>query len=408
MSKDLFTLLQLFLDQTADRKGMPQRGAVESFVIAYQSFMGMRKNVEESAQKLNQLKTQILPYLESCKKADNVFDNNMIVEMMDLLERQTFQDTLSEGGASATAWGSALCKNEGFLVIDSDHHIVFYNQQIFSIFPHLERHHYPVTEHALKGVSFFALLDENVNQHLYDSLWQKTAVSHREHILHNLQQETCEWEEKLASQNVLHYRSYQGSGGYNLILIQEKTTAQLGTHNLAYMAYYDQLTHTMNRQFFLDRLDYMIQDQQTRMPLALLVIDLDGFKDVNDMYGHDMGDWLLKQVAQRLKKNVRQGDLVSRFGGDEFVILFKNIAHHDSIRALGERLLEAMCEPYARGDITLNISGSMGIATYPNDCSSSHDLLKCADTAMYNIKQQGKKGIRFYSEIVIPKNNVMH
>lgn len=377
-------------------------------MIAYQAFMGMHKNVEDSAQKLDQLKEQTIHSLESFKNDGNAFDKNIIAEMVILLEQQVFQPSSSPQHSKETTLGASPSQDEGFLVLDPDHHIVFYNQRIFSLFPYLERHYYPVTDHSLKGVSFLSLIDENVKQHLYDSLWQKTAVSHKEHILHNLQQDTCEWEEKLASQNVLYYRSYQGYEGYKMIMIQEKTTAQLGTHNLAYMAYYDQLTHTMNRQFFLDRLDYMIQDQQTRMPLALLVIDLDGFKEVNDLYGHDMGDWLLKQVAQRLKKNVRQGDLVSRFGGDEFVILFKNIAHQDFIRALGERLLEAICEPYSRGDIKLTISGSMGIATYPSDCSSSHDLLKCADTAMYNIKQQGKKGIRFYSEIVVPKNNVMH
>src|SRR5690606_35776917 len=142
---------------------------------------------------------------------------------------------------------------------------------------------------------------------------------------------------------ILSYRFQTTLENHKIILIKDQSEASLGRHHLAYLAYYDSLTGTVNRQFFIQRLEHIMKDQDNRTPLAVLVVDLDGFKEINDTHGHEMGDWILKQVAQRLKASIRQGDIVARFGGDEFTVLLKNIMNEEAIRAIADRMLEAIC-----------------------------------------------------------------
>jgi|GEM_PF-4573313 len=166
-------------------------------------------------------------------------------------------------------------------------------------------------------------------------------------------------------------------------------------HHLAYLAYYDSLTHTVNRQFFVQHLEHLIAQNVTK-PFALMAIDLDGFKNVNDTYGHATGDWLLQQVAERLKNILRQGDLICRFGGDEFVILFKNITDRKIIEDIANRALGIIASPFHHDDASLiQVGASVGIAKFPKDGNTADELMQKADAAMYHIKQNGKMGYSF-------------
>jgi len=127
-----------------------------------------------------------------------------------------------------------------------------------------------------------------------------------------------------------------------------------------------------------------------------MMLDLDGFKEVNDSLGHEAGDALLKTMASRLKKAARECDTVSRFGGDEFVILLTDLANEDDTRVVAERVLASVAEPVPFGGQSLSVTTSIGIAVFPRDGEDAETLLKCADIAMYEAKAGGRNGYRHY------------
>ncbi len=307
-----------------------------------------------------------------------------------------------------------------FFLLDHDNTIISHNKRVFDLFPHLQREYNTnanveavpsATEtdvSVLSGQDFIQLLRTNFKHHVYERALQDNSEKYIKDIETKFNQSQNEWQERLANGHVLAYRLQTTPENNKILLIKEQTPTTLGRHHLAYLAYYDSLTGTVNRQFFIQRLEQMLNDAHHRIPVALIVIDLDGFKEVNDTHGHEMGDWVLQQVAQRLKTSVRQGDIVARFGGDEFTVLLKNLASEETIRTIAERMLESVCHPYVRGCATLTIGASMGIARYPFDTESPSFLINHADTAMYSVKQHGKNGLRFYHELVLPKNSIVH
>jgi diguanylate cyclase (GGDEF)-like protein len=131
--------------------------------------------------------------------------------------------------------------------------------------------------------------------------------------------------------------------------------------------------------------------------LAVLFIDLDGFKAVNDRLGHEAGDSILKQVAARFREAVRESDVVVRLGGDEFVVLAQNLSDRDGVRAIAQKILGAAVLPVQVAEQECRISASIGIGVFPDDGDSEQLLMKNADRAMYAAKREGKNAFRFYS-----------
>ena len=129
---------------------------------------------------------------------------------------------------------------------------------------------------------------------------------------------------------------------------------------------------------------------------ALMFIDLDGFKEVNDTLGHDVGDALLIEVARRFKTCIRESDTIARVGGDEFTILLEEIIDADSPRLVAGKLIEILADDIVVNGQVLTISASIGITLYPEDDTSEVDLLKKADIAMYKAKELGRNQYRFY------------
>ncbi|WP_303678866.1 putative bifunctional diguanylate cyclase/phosphodiesterase [Ralstonia mannitolilytica] len=165
---------------------------------------------------------------------------------------------------------------------------------------------------------------------------------------------------------------------------------------LAYLALHDNLTKLSNRLLLEDRLNQAIRtaDREKRR-FALMFMDLDGFKAVNDVYGHHVGDLLLIDVAQRIVGRVRQQDTVARVGGDEFVVL-AHVDEPEDAGTLADALLEAVREPFLAGGHELRVSTSIGIAMYPGDGANQHDLLTNADAAMYHAKGLGRNAYSFF------------
>ena len=160
---------------------------------------------------------------------------------------------------------------------------------------------------------------------------------------------------------------------------------------LEYMSYHDPLTSLPNRRLLEEFAEKMFRlAKREKKPLSVLFMDLDKFKPINDVYGHQVGDEVLKMVAARLERFTRSNDMVSRFGGDEFVISAYDCSKQDA-KAFAERLIKAMEEPMKIDQLTLQLSASVGIATYPEDGDELTKLIRVADERLYMAKKSGSK-----------------
>jgi len=170
------------------------------------------------------------------------------------------------------------------------------------------------------------------------------------------------------------------------------------------MAFYDQLTLLPNRQLLIDRLKHAVSSSaRSGKSGALLFIDLDNFKDLNDTLGHHIGDLLLQQVAQRLETCVREGDTVSRFGGDEFVVLLENLSEHAAeslvqIEALGKKILATLNKPYQLDEYEYRCTSSIGATCFIGGKLPPEVIIKQADSAMYQSKHAGRNALHFFDD----------
>jgi diguanylate cyclase (GGDEF)-like protein/PAS domain S-box-containing protein len=167
---------------------------------------------------------------------------------------------------------------------------------------------------------------------------------------------------------------------------------------VSHLAHFDELTGLSNRSTFNQRLQHAIaQAQRHAKPLAVLFIDLDRFKIINDTLGHDAGDRVLREVAQRFGACLRESDTVARLGGDEFVVLIEELPDLMHVTAVAQKILAAVAETFVVEAQEFRITASIGISTYPDDSEDMPTLLKNADIAMYRAKEQGKNNYQFYS-----------
>jgi diguanylate cyclase (GGDEF)-like protein len=165
-----------------------------------------------------------------------------------------------------------------------------------------------------------------------------------------------------------------------------------------YLAYHDTLTKLPNRQLFLDRLTQSLAHaRRNDTSVAVLFIDLDGFKEINDTMGHSAGDLLLMAFAERLRSCVRESETASRFGGDEFAVILNDIDSEQDAAVVAQRILDSLDQPLMLGNKECAVGTSIGISIYPSDGSSADSLIRHADTAMYLAKQKGGHRYLFYA-----------
>jgi diguanylate cyclase (GGDEF)-like protein/PAS domain S-box-containing protein len=188
-------------------------------------------------------------------------------------------------------------------------------------------------------------------------------------------------------------REFFGTYGVARDITERKRAEEL----ISYQAYHDILTDLPNRILFKDRLGLaVIQAKRNVTELAVMFVDLDRFKLVNDTLGHVAGDDLLQQVAGRLKHCLRQGDTLARLGGDEFTLVLPELRGRQDAEVISDKFLESLRKPFVLDGNEVHISASIGIAIYPDDGESIDELLRHADIAMYHVKAQGKDGYAFY------------
>jgi len=170
---------------------------------------------------------------------------------------------------------------------------------------------------------------------------------------------------------------------------EELLAVQAREKRARYLALHDDLTSLPNRRYFLERLGLALTDNGIGIPpVAVLYLDLDGFKALNDLYGHDTGDALLSTVARRLSHALRSEDLVSRLAGDEYACLISGVLSRKSLQQMAVALFHVVSAPFKIGTLELTVRPSIGIAVSPTDGSTTEELMKAADSAMYLAKRQ--------------------
>ncbi len=192
-----------------------------------------------------------------------------------------------------------------------------------------------------------------------------------------------------------NHKEFIGTYGVARDITERKQAEEL----IKYQLYHDLLTNLPNRTLFRDRLNMaMAQSKRSGKKLAILYLDMDRFKVINDSLGHFVGDELLQSVAQRLRSELREADTLARVGGDEFNLLIPEINDIQDARNLADKILRITTEPFVIKGEEIYISFSIGIAIYPSDGDTKDTLIKNADIAMYKVKSAGKNGYAFYSE----------
>jgi diguanylate cyclase (GGDEF)-like protein/PAS domain S-box-containing protein len=193
----------------------------------------------------------------------------------------------------------------------------------------------------------------------------------------------------------IHDREGQATGA--VIVFRDVSAARAMALQMAYSAQHDFLTGLPNRMLLNDRVDQAVGLAPRHMKqVAVLFLDLDGFKHINDSLGHAIGDQLLQSIAKRLVDRVRGSDTVSRQGGDEFVVLLSEVEQSDSAAITARRMLEAVAEAHSIGQHELYITASVGVSVYPDDGLDAETLIKNADTAMYQAKENGRQNYQFF------------
>lgn len=189
-----------------------------------------------------------------------------------------------------------------------------------------------------------------------------------------------------------------GGGPQGLVTVgRDITERKQAAARIHHLAHHDSLTGLPNRILFHDRLRLALaQSARTEKRLALMFLDLDKFKDVNDTLGHHIGDALLKAVARRLTDCVRESDTVARLGGDEFAVILTNLGQPEDAGGVAENIIAAIAEPLLLEDLEVQTSTSIGLTLYPDDAISAEQLLKNADLAMFRSKGEGRNNYHFY------------
>lgn len=189
-----------------------------------------------------------------------------------------------------------------------------------------------------------------------------------------------------------------GSLSQYAAIVNDVTQRKLDEERIRYQANFDALTGLPNRSLFIDRLHQsLLAMARANNKLGLMFIDLDGFKLVNDTLGHDKGDELLREAAERIAACTRTGDTVARLGGDEFTVIMPNLHRNHDAPVVAQRILASLNKPFLLGGTESFVSGSIGITLYPDDAADANDLLKNADAAMYRAKDNGKANYQFYT-----------
>lgn len=191
----------------------------------------------------------------------------------------------------------------------------------------------------------------------------------------------------------------EGDGRHKFIgVLRDITERKQQLEQIEFLAHHDAVTGLPNRHLFEDRLQQtLVSNQRRGARMALMFIDLDKFKPINDKLGHEAGDIVLKAIAMRLLERMRASDTVARVGGDEFVVILDAIDTDENVGQVAQSIIDVLTSPIEAGGEECTVGASIGIAIFPEDADSGARLLACADQTMYKVKESGRNNYKFYS-----------
>ncbi|MGB0129863.1 MAG: EAL domain-containing protein [Rhodocyclaceae bacterium] len=321
-------------------------------------------------------------WLEAHVKAYGQHGTRRVIGVLrDITERRQTEQQLRQAGVvfSTTA--------EGIFITDASHRIVSVNPAFSSI----------------TGYSQEEAIGRDVGAFLHSRRFGEQFSSLIAQATENRWQGESYWARKdgevfPAWESLSAVRDASGTLTHYVGAVADISAIRRAEEELHHLAHHDPLTGLPNRLLFSDRMQQALDRAgRERRRCALLFLDLDGFKNINDTLGHSAGDGLLRVVATRVREVLRAGDTAARLGGDEFVYLAENIVKPEEAGQLAAALIAVVAQPVLLGGERLQISGSIGVSIFPDDGQDGHALLKAADTAMYSAKTQGRNRYCFHT-----------
>ncbi len=279
--------------------------------------------------------------------------------------------------------------HEGIMITDADNCIEAVNPAFTKItgysFDEVRGKNPRILNSGLQSADFYAELWQSLNDHGHweGELWNR----HKNGVVF------------AESTSISYVYDETGNIKRHIAIFGDVTEKKQAAEKIYYQANYDPLTDLPNRQLFQDRLHLAVASaKRNNTQLALLFIDLDRFKEVNDSSGHQAGDKLLIQVAERLSQCIRESDTLARLGGDEFTVILNNLTSNYDIENIAKMILELLNQPFSLAvGVDAAISASIGIAMYPADGQDDSTLIRYADAAMYRVKETGRNGFEFFT-----------
>ncbi|WP_244661706.1 diguanylate cyclase domain-containing protein [Mesorhizobium huakuii] len=283
--------------------------------------------------------------------------------------------------------------NDGLAMYDADGFVLFCNRRYRELFPRTAHLRVP-------GINFADIIRASVKLGEEPIALGKTFDSHLAEKLATLR-EDGERLIELVDGKVFASRTKLLANGCTVRMMSDITERRTFEKNLEHQALHDPLTGLPNRTFFNRELERLVEKARSEDgELVVMLLDLDRFKEVNDNFGHAVGDMLLVEIARRLEKAIRRGDMVARLGGDEFAVLMYGPTDGTGDVSLATRIMKNLVQPLKMDDVTLLPGGTIGYTVYPKDQADPEGLLKNADRALYQAKARGRGTWKAYDSIV--------
>jgi len=277
----------------------------------------------------------------------------------------------------------------GVVAFDSDHYISMVNAGLLNMFGYSQEE---VLKHPV-NILFDTNNYKTIHKLIDNAEYSKNVLSTPKYEIN-----ASKYDNTIIPMEISITKNDGNQNHMYILIMRDISEFKQTVDDLKYLAYYDQLTKIPNRTLFMDRSATAIrQSRRDNEHLAIVYIDLDEFKIINDRLGHEYGDIFLKELSLRFQKCIRESDTVSRVGGDEFTILMPKISHINDASSLAERILESNKKPVKLNTDDIYPKTSVGISIFPEDGDNIEILLKCADIAMYRAKERGKNQYVFYN-----------
>ena len=302
----------------------------------------------------------------------------------DITDRVAAENSLRQ---AATVFEST---REGVMITDADKYIFMVNRAFTEMLGY--------TEQEVLGRSTDMLQSPRHDKDFFRRMWTEIkTVGHWQGEVWNRRKDGSEFPQLLSISAV---KDNDGKISQYVSVFTDISKIKETEAELEFLAHHDPLTRLPNRRLLLSRISHGIETvKRDGGLLALLMLDLDRFKDVNDSFGHTTGDELLQQVADRLSKRLRTVDTLTRLGGDEFTVLLQGIAHKEDAGRVASEIVTMLGEPwFLSNGFEVRIGSSVGITLFPDHCTTAEEMLQQADTALYQAKEEGRGRFKYFSE----------